>query len=323
MTRDWGRVNPTGCTSRSTWYACSRIQRCCELSGLEGRHGQLSLDGVSFAANGYLRLEGAFSADLARRWTEGAEARAAADPARTLIGYDAQVAPWSSLDLARPNTWPLDTVSFHGDGSWSVAERMPRLWDAMCALLGGSDRIETATMTDYTVYRPPRCEEPGPDWRRWLWRRRARPTPHPQLRPGGWHIDDPAQGTRLQGLPNGLVTVLLLTDVAPFGGPTALAVGSAAALTRMFERDSALDLADSAVVAEALERSSGVHSAVGRAGDVYLLHPLTLHTASVNYGHRQRYIANPNIRLKGGLDLTRESMSLVERVTLDWARESL
>lgn len=287
--------------------------------------GDYSPDAAFFAEHGYVRVEAAFPPEEAARWIARLEKRAAAEPARTLIGYQADTGPWSTLDLERPESWALDTVSFRGDGPWLVAERMPRLWDAMCGLMGGPQRIETDTMTDYAVYRPPRREEPQPGWRHWWWRRRARPTPHASLRPGSWHIDDPGQGTRLQSFPNGLVTVLLLTDVAPFGGPTALAAGSAAALTRMFVRGGVLDLADHAVVAEALDRSSAVHTAVGRVGDAYLLHPLTLHTASVNYGHRRRYIANPNIRVKGGLDLTRpaESMSLVERVTLDWAQVSL
>lgn len=58
---------------------------------------------------------------------------------------------------------------------------------------------------------------------------------------------------------------------------------------------------------------------VGQVGDVVLLHPLMLHSASKNYLRQPRVITNPPVSLKEPFNFARENeeeYSLVERKTL-------
>lgn len=68
-----------------------------------------------------------------------------------------------------------------------------------------------------------------------------------------------------------------------------------------------------------LTSSSTFHEATGETGDVYILHPFMLHSASRNLLRTLRIITNPPVSLKEPFDYNRasaEEYSLVEQKTL-------
>jgi hypothetical protein len=67
-----------------------------------------------------------------------------------------------------------------------------------------------------------------------------------------------------------------------------------------------------------LARASSFYEATGEIGDVYLLHPFMLHSASRNLRRDVRIITNPPVTLKGHFNYNRPDgqYSLVEQKTL-------
>jgi len=68
-----------------------------------------------------------------------------------------------------------------------------------------------------------------------------------------------------------------------------------------------------------VNKCSNIVEATGKVGDVYLLHPLMLHSASNNSLRIPRFITNPPVSLKEPFRFDRENpeeYSLVERKTL-------
>ena len=61
---------------------------------------------------------------------------------------------------------------------------------------------------------------------------------------------------------------------------------------------------------------------VGKAGDLYLIHPYMLHASSTNHSGRPRVMSNPPVVLKEPLRLNskRTDLSLLEETTLRFLR---
>jgi hypothetical protein len=140
---------------------------------------------------------------------------------------------------------------------------------------------------------------------------------------GGWHVD--AKYTSALHPPGGVKTFALLGDVAPRGGGTLAVSGSHRLLHRWFDDNPAPPDANSAAMRKRLlahpylrdlqtdgdaderiarfmdrvEPDAGIPLQVaeltGSAGDVFLLHPLTMHAAAPNAG------SAPRIILSGGV----------------------
>jgi len=72
------------------------------------------------------------------------------------------------------------------------------------------------------------------------------------------------------------------------------------------------------LIKPSLARDEAFHEATGEVGDVFLLHPLMLHSASRNLLRRPRIITNPPVSLKEPFKLSRADgkYSLVEKKTL-------
>lgn len=75
---------------------------------------------------------------------------------------------------------------------------------------------------------------------------------------------------------------------------------------------------DEILVKPSMARDEAFHEVTGEIGDVFLLHPLMLHSASRNLLRRPRIITNPPVSLKEPFKLNRPDgkYSLVEKKTL-------
>ena len=155
---------------------------------------------------------------------------------------------------------------------------------------------------------------------------------------GGWHIDF-GNGHHRVDAENGafdaraymeapwVVVLVCLTDVEPEGGPTVLVRGShhamanvLAALPPSYESSgvSALTVPRMFALCAALAAAYGPsrqERAVGRVGDVYLLHPLLVHAASVSrVGAAPRCILNvPHPFASAGIQ---QALGAISPVTL-------
>lgn len=152
----------------------------------------------------------------------------------------------------------------------------------------------------------------------------AFPTGRPWRLPvGGWHID--AKYTSPLQPPRGVKTFALLGDVAPQGGGTLVVSGSHRLTHRWFMDNPPPPAARSADMrkllmehpyirdlqteSDASERSARFMDAVeqsgdiplqvvelvGLAGDVVLLHPLTMHAAAPNAGSAPRFMLSGGV----------------------------
>ena len=63
-------------------------------------------------------------------------------------------------------------------------------------------------------------------------------------------------------------------------------------------------------------RDESFHEATGEVGDVYILHPFMLHSASRNLRRDIRIITNPPVSLKEPFNYDGKSPTLVEQKTL-------
>jgi ectoine hydroxylase-related dioxygenase (phytanoyl-CoA dioxygenase family) len=124
------------------------------------------------------------------------------------------------------------------------------------------------------------------------------------------HLRSPEQG---------LVAIEFLTDIDRGGGGTAIRVGSHAMISRLIAAAEPRGLSYSELrhISEGLD-DLPVVEAQGRAGDVLLMHPHTVHARSPNAGTRVRIAANRCIALDApmALDPVSATRSPVERAIL-------
>ncbi|KAM0334313.1 hypothetical protein ACHAQA_001336 [Verticillium albo-atrum] len=268
-----------------------------------------------FRAHGWLRLTDCFT-------------RAQAD----WVAQDL----WSRLGMD-PNdksTWnPRTHMPAHR--AFDAEVFAPKAWSAIAELCGGEDRIvpESREWRDSLIVNLGSPEFEGK-------------TTRPQDL-DNWHVDGDFFVHYLDSPEQGLLVIPLYSDIAPGGGGTVIcpdaiprvaqhlhdhpegvsphmvprgADGFAGEETGLgFFGDLARDTQD-----------DGFVEAHGSVGDVFLLHPLMLHSASRNPLRRPRVITNPPVFLRAPqrFDRADDRYSLVEQVTLralgraslpDWA----
>ena len=217
----------------------------------------------TFDAQGYVRIDGAIEPDRLtdlRRRMDEALAGCEAGPT-VKLGDDAEAAP---LIVTAP------------------------LRAAFDALLGPGRWREPEGLEDLRVKLP---SSPGPYW---------------------WHIDVFERGLETQdedalswrASPRcggvGLLALLLLSDVGPADGATAMRVGSHRAVARRLGAagDGGLslgELLDLGIDAETAD--APVHLAAGPAGTAFLCHPMLVHAALSHTGEGPSYWALQAIRL--------------------------
>jgi len=240
-----------------------------------------------FIEHGFVRLDGCVSRDVVDAWVARVRARAESDPRRWLQ-FDASRVPVppERVDFDDPSSLPADTVIVLGAEATRVEQLSPRLWGAVCDLLG-EDAVRTRELSDHVIVRVP--------W--------SGPTPPLEHRRRGWHIDDPSTATRLDGITNGLVGLLLLSDLEPDGGATWIAPESVGHVARLIASHPAgVDLVDASVGPGIVSRCTRLVECTGRAGDVYLVHPLMVHCGSMDLRKTLRWLSKPNFALRAPLD---------------------
>jgi hypothetical protein len=231
-----------------------------------------------FIRNGFVKVEGAFSSELA-----GA--------ARDLL--------WAQVDEAPddPSTWtrPVVRLGYLEGGPFEAAANTPRLHAAYDMLVGAGRWVPRTNLGTFPV-RFPSDEPPGDD---------------------GWHIDasfpplppDPesdgfAWRVNLASRGRALLMLFLFSDVGEDDAPTRIRVGSHLDVARILAPFGEDGLTMMQVSRRAAEATAGhpVALASGSAGDVYLCHPFLVHAAQSHHGATPRFLAQPPLHPVGWLD---------------------
>ncbi len=131
---------------------------------------------------------------------------------------------------------------------------------------------------------------------------------------GDWRVGAGQSPRRLVGIEHGLNPLFLFSDVGPADGGALLIEGSHLTVARAMAAAglAGMSVVDLAEVARRLPKPRATR-VVGRVGDIVLVHPLTVHVATVNFGKHVRFIAAPQVGLREALRTQGEDLSAVER----------
>jgi Phytanoyl-CoA dioxygenase (PhyH) len=215
-----------------------------------------------FVADGFVKLD-------------GAAPREAGDAARAALWRQTGLSPQDPAGWRVPVVWVADLT---GEGPFGELIRGPRLAGALDEICGAGGWVPRGTLGNVPV-RFPRL--PGADDR-------------------GWHIDSNVfqpDGTSRCGVRSQTMLVLtLLSDVGPDDAPTRIRIGShrdaAAALDGQV-----LDPFEAGPLVDAASSHRRLGYATGRPGDMYLVHPLTVHAADEHRGREPRFMAQTPVFL--------------------------
>ncbi|SEP76991.1 phytanoyl-CoA dioxygenase family protein [Microlunatus flavus] len=249
---------------------------------------QLTQDEVDhFVRHGYVVVKNCFDPASAQEWIARAWVR---------FGYDRDA----------PDQWVEKRIQLSTQDSVDARDFAPRAWAAAVQLLGGEDRIDlpwrwgdgfiaNLGVGDDRAWEPPSAEV------------------------GGWHKDGDFFRHFLDSPEQGLLTIVLWTDMHHQGGGTFIAADSVPVVARHLAEHPEGVLPTDFDFAELVSRCTDFRELTGEAGDVVLLHPYVLHATSQNVIKDGRLITNPPVALRAPMRFDRaeeDELSPVERAVL-------
>ncbi|TDC90634.1 phytanoyl-CoA dioxygenase family protein [Actinomadura sp. 7K507] len=240
----------------------------------------------AFIADGLVRVEGAFSRELAAE-------------CREILWRD------TGCDPGDRSTWtqPVVRLGDYAQEPFRAAVNTPRLHAAFDAVVGAGTWQPRGSLGSVPV-RFPSEDEPGDD---------------------GWHIDasfpgdDPSDfmAYRVNAASKGraLLMLFLFSDVGEDDAPTRVRAGSHLDVPPILEPagDEGLAFMDIAGKAATASEHRPVTFATGRAGDVYLCHPFLVHAAQPHHGTEPRFMAQPPLLPSGPLPESSPVRIAIER----------
>lgn len=239
-----------------------------------------------FLTRGYVKIENAFPREVAEEW-----GRACFDR----LGYDRH----------DPSTWAEVRIHMGGGGQTvDVKEFAPRVYGAIGDLLGGHDRVSQPVQWSdhFIVNLGVGADEP--------WRPAGPECP-------GWHKDGDFFRHFLDSPEQGLLVFVNWTDVEHLGGPTYIAPDSIRVVAEFLAAHPEGVAPGGFGFADLIKQCHDFEEATGMAGDVFLLHPFTLHATSQNPKRNVRIITNPPVHLNEPMNFDGKHPSLVEKVILN------
>lgn len=130
----------------------------------------------------------------------------------------------------------------------------------------------------------------------------------------GWHLDMntplPDGGWAVSGRPHTLLLLTLLSDVGPDDAPTRIRRGSHRDVAGVLG-PAPVDYVEAGALADRVSAGRPLGFATGSAGDMYLVHPFTVHAADEHRGSTPRFMAQAPIVLTA--PLSPESPSVLAR----------
>ena len=216
------------------------------------------------------------------------------DPMPTYRGRHGNSAPKpiKDIDLADPESWPVRWLAIDTNRSVPIEQLAPKLWGALISLIGDEDQIARRTMGEQFLLNADYRPEPRPKFTR-----------HYVLTDRNWHIDVASAKTTLEARNDALALLVLWSDVDPGGGGPLYSGESLTHTVRQLESsDTGVDTLSYEWGTEILSNCDDVFEFTGKAGDVLITHPLSLHAPQENYSTRLRILENPTIFVRGTLN---------------------
>ncbi len=223
-----------------------------------------------FERNGFIVLRGVLDRCTVDGWLQSVVASF-----RSAVESDPAVA---SSSLARSLVAGGDATDATGEVRWSTG-MVPvhlvstELAATVDALVGGDEGFKPLFSDHLHISRVNRPSQPNDD---------------------GFHLDETPADGRVDNQYLNLLGLVLLTDVDEKDGPTIFLPESPPLIARALQQGDGIDQDDRVWTREIAGRCSKRVPATGRAGDVYLAHPLTLHRRGAVERACFRVISNPN-----------------------------
>jgi hypothetical protein len=207
---------------------------------------------------------------------------------------------WTRLGMSPDDksTWTKDTINMPSHFSFDSAEFAPKAWAAICELCGGEDRItkDSRNWRDSFIVNLGTPEGEG------------KPLPPKELL--RWHVDGDFFVHYLDSPEQALLAIPLFTDIVADGGGTMICPdaipkiakflydhpdGVSPHLTTRAEPDfSVVDFRHGVNrFNDMVQEFDNFVEVTGKVGDVYLLHPFMMHSASHNALRNVRITSSP------------------------------
>ncbi|KAJ7624728.1 hypothetical protein FB45DRAFT_924100 [Roridomyces roridus] len=258
-----------------------------------------------FLTHGFVKVSNCFSRETSEAFTSNLWTR---------LGM-------SSIDKS---TWTAERINMPFHTSVPISEFAPKAWSAICELVGGEDRIteDSKMWHDGFIVNLGIEDGQGPVALRDL---------------ENWHVDGDFFVHFLDSPEQALLVIPIFSDIGPGGGGTAICTDGIRAVAKHLVRSTTrmvspwmqprgtpestgsdqLDFYKAIVKNPELASDASFHEMTGEVGDVYLLHPLMVHSATKNVTRIPRVITNPPVSLKAPFHLSGGGeYSLVEQKTL-------
>ncbi|KAL2862608.1 uncharacterized protein BJX67DRAFT_292545 [Aspergillus lucknowensis] len=258
-----------------------------------------------FMTHGWVRIPSCFTPQQATEWIKDLWTR---------LGYNKD----------DPSTWVLKKINMPVLNTLDVREFAPKAWGAICELCGGEERLSEISRfwgDNFIV-----------NFGSEKLKRRGRAVGPREL--DNWHVDGDTFVHFLDSPNQGLLVIPCITDVLENGGATYICPDGIGVVARhlrdnpegvtpyMARRGEESRFYEFQWFCEQVkdpEKCRDFQQMTGKCGDVVLLHPLMMHSASRNVLHVPRIITNAFVCLKEPFNFDREDpreYSLVERKTL-------
>ena len=209
-----------------------------------------------FVRNGFVKIEAVVP-------------RQVGDEARALLWRQIGLSPDEPSGWTRPVVWAADLT---GEGPFGQIMASPLLHEALDLLTGPGGWVPREALGNI-------------------------PIRFPKVAPAddrGWHIDatalKPDGGWGVSGRPQAMLMLVLLSEVGPDDAPTRIRVGSQRDVATVLD-EGVVDVHVAGPLVDRASRGRPVAYAAGDPGDVFLVHPFTVHAAQEHHGTRPRFMA--------------------------------
>jgi hypothetical protein len=179
------------------------------------------------------------------------------------------------------STWPNDKIHMPSSETALVRDFSPKAFAAMCELCGGPEQVDpmqtwgNGFIANYGLGRDKEWLPPGPEV-------------------SGWHVDGDWFLHFLDSPEQGLLVVVLFSDIHPRGGGTFIACDSVSLVARFLAARPEGVEPNGFPWKDLVSQCRDFRETTGKAGDVFLLHPFILHASSYNHRPEARLMINPS-----------------------------
>ncbi|WP_211296124.1 mitomycin antibiotics/polyketide fumonisin biosynthesis protein [Mycobacterium aquaticum] len=220
------------------------------------------IDVDAFIRDGYVKVE-------------RAAPRQIADQARDLLWHQMGLSPARPQSWTQPVVWTADLTGAGPFGELASSVRLAAALDAMCGAGGWQPRRALGNIP-------------------------VRFPVHPPADDRGWHIDlntpDSTGAWMVSDRPHTMLLLTLLSEVGPDDAPTRIRAGSHRDVATALGGEP-VDAPTAGAMVDAATCDRPVAHATGVPGDMYLLHPFTVHAADEHRGSTPRFMSQAPIVL--------------------------